>query len=165
MKATEEASTNKTYKQTVVILNGVKDPCICRCFCSCRCLSCLSSRRDLLLSLPLLLFLPLPLGKARPQPVAIPSACTTHLFANSTLKPFSLCGTAPCSAASAACRNTFPSKPLFNKTLSASTDRQGFVATPPIATRAYEIFPPETSTTIAAEASANSYEDLSRSFK
>ena len=36
----------------VVILNEVKDPCICRC--SCFCLFCLSSRRDLLLSLQLL---------------------------------------------------------------------------------------------------------------
>ena len=57
--------------------------CVCRCVCRCSCVCicscsfCLSSRRDLLLSLPLLLLSPLPVsGQPPPKPCHFDRSCS-----------------------------------------------------------------------------------------
>src|SRR5882724_7895874 len=87
---------------------------------------------------------------------AVRRAWVRHRFASSILKPFSLCGLAPCSAASAAWRKIASFAALLVKATSASDDRHGFVPTPPSAIRARVILPLVIVSTTAADASANS---------
>src|SRR5207253_8296870 len=65
------------------------------------------------------------------QPLAAVSrACTMQRFASSILNPFSLCGLAPCRAASAALRKLAWPDGLPMRKASASADRHGLVPTP-----------------------------------
>src|SRR5262249_32748239 len=97
--------------------------------------------------------------------VAIRKACVRQRLASSILNPFSLWAFALRSAASAVWRKFASFAGLPASAASASGERHGFVPTPPRAIRAREMLPPETVSTTAADASANSYDARSRSFK
>src|SRR6185369_1736156 len=87
---------------------------------------------------------------------AVRTAYVMQRFANSILNLFSLCGFAPCNAASAAWRKVASFAGLPVSAASASGERQGFVPTPPRAMRARVILPPAIVSTTAVDARANS---------
>src|SRR5882724_13563095 len=96
---------------------------------------------------------------------AVRKACVRQRLANSILNLFSLCGLALRSAASAAWRKLALFAGLPASSASASGERHGFVPAPPRAMRARVILPLAIVSTTAADASANSYDARSRSFK
>src|SRR5262249_55337359 len=97
--------------------------------------------------------------------VAICRACARQRLASSILNPFSLCGRASRIAASAAFRKLALLAGGPASAVSAAGDRQGLVAAPPRAMRARASSPPASVITTAADASANSYDARSRSFR
>src|ERR1700734_3112477 len=97
--------------------------------------------------------------------VAIRSECITQRLASSILNLFSVCGFACRNAASAAWRKVSSVADLPVSAVSASDERHGLVPTPPSEMRARVILPLAIVSTTAADASANSYEARSRSFR